>query len=154
MGDKLSDNALTFEAVKVALRQDSKGYCLVLSVHPNDVPEELFKLAIGSRAYVAYVPLDDNDQPLPVKDTTKGNKPRDEAQKAIALAGILCREVGFQRWLVNLYDKGGEISETHCKELLKEYLCIASRRELATDSMARDMLMKLAEDFRRSLSGG
>jgi DNA modification methylase len=34
-------NALQFEGLKVALKQDATGYVLTLKVHPNEIPEEL-----------------------------------------------------------------------------------------------------------------
>lgn len=32
-----------FEGVKVALKQDRTGYVLTLSIHPDDLPEEILR---------------------------------------------------------------------------------------------------------------
>ena len=39
--------ALQFEARKVALKQDRTGYVLTLSLHPDEIPEELLRDLLG-----------------------------------------------------------------------------------------------------------
>ena len=60
-----STDVLTFEAVKIAMRQDKNGHVLVLSIHPNDIPNELFSDWLGSRYYVSLVKLNDDETPVP-----------------------------------------------------------------------------------------
>jgi transposase len=47
---------LQFEGVKVALKQDKTGYVLNLSMHPDDVPEELLRDFVGARYQVVTNP--------------------------------------------------------------------------------------------------
>ena len=63
---------INFEAVKLTMRQDKHGFILTLSVHPEDVPESLFRHWVGSRYQVAMVQLDDNEEPVIPKEKTDG----------------------------------------------------------------------------------
>ena len=57
-------NALQFEAVKVALKQDRTGFVLTLSIHPDEAPEELLRDFVGARYGVAMVRIQDNETAL------------------------------------------------------------------------------------------
>ena len=39
--DTFQKATITFEGVKIAMRQDKNGYILTLAVHPSDVTESL-----------------------------------------------------------------------------------------------------------------
>ena len=41
-----------FEAVKVAIKQDKTGYVLTLSIHPDEIPEEVMRDFVGARYQV------------------------------------------------------------------------------------------------------
>ncbi len=47
--------ALQFEARKVALKQDRTGFILTLSLHPDEVPEEILRDFVGARYACAVV---------------------------------------------------------------------------------------------------
>jgi len=51
--------ALQFEARKVALKQDRTGYVLTISIHPDEIPEELLRDFVGSRYGCALVRIQD-----------------------------------------------------------------------------------------------
>ena len=53
-----------FEGVKVALKQDKTGYVLTLSIHPDDVPDEILRDFVGSRYQVVMVRLNSQEQPM------------------------------------------------------------------------------------------
>ena len=91
-----STDVLTFEAVKIAMRQDKNGHVLVLSIHPNDIPTELFSDWLGSRYYVSLVKLNDDETPVP-------RRIESENRKIVQQAGILCREKPFQEFLRSGY---------------------------------------------------
>lgn len=55
---------MNFEAVKVAIKQDKTGYILTLSVHPDEVPEELLRDFVGARYGVAMVRVNSDETPL------------------------------------------------------------------------------------------
>ena len=46
-------NALQFEAVKIALKQDKTGFVLTLNIHPDEIPDELMRDFVGARYGVA-----------------------------------------------------------------------------------------------------
>ena len=43
---------INFEAVKTSMMQDKNGTNIKLTIHPNDVPEQLHKDWVGSRYVV------------------------------------------------------------------------------------------------------
>ncbi len=57
-------NAMNFEAVKVAIKQDKTGYILTLSVHPDEVPEDLLRDFVGARYGVAMVRVNSDESPV------------------------------------------------------------------------------------------
>ena len=78
-------NALQFEGLKVALKQDATGYVLTLKVHPNEIPEELLRDFVGARYMVAMVRLNDDETAIPYQNRVKQ-------------AGMLCRNKVFFDW--------------------------------------------------------
>jgi hypothetical protein len=79
-------DALQFECTKVALRQDRNGYILTLSVHPDEIPNELLRDFVGSRYGVAMVRINDDETPKVYDNRLKK-------------AGMLGRTISFHRWL-------------------------------------------------------
>jgi len=69
------DMAMTFEAVQSYMRKDVKGVNLTLVIHPDDVPEDLFRQPTGSRYQVAMVLINDQEQPVMPKIKAEGQKP-------------------------------------------------------------------------------
>ena len=55
--------ALQFEARKIALKQDRTGYVLTLSLHPDEIPEELLRDFVGARYACALVRIQDDESP-------------------------------------------------------------------------------------------
>lgn len=130
-----------FEAVKIAMKQDRNGVMVTLAIHPNNVPPDLFADWVGSRYQVAMVRVGDNEEPLVPASVDAG-------RKAVARAGMLCRNEKFQQWLY----AGGyarEASEAEAITALHSELGVTSRHELATNRQARDRMDVLIEQFRR-----
>lgn len=141
--DNPRDAALHFEAVKVSMRQDSKGSYITLVIHPDQTPVDLFKAHPGSRFMVAMVALNDDDTPVKNKETT-------EAERAVQSAGMLCRNIQFQRWL-NQNGLTLGISEDDAIAGLK-YVCqIESRAELKTNPEALHRFQDLRQRFEDSI---
>ena len=69
-------------------------------------------------------------------------KIKGEGQKAVAQAGLLCREKSFWAYL-------GVFSEEQASIELKKRLEIVSRSKLATDKEARETFKELVDDFNR-----
>jgi hypothetical protein len=130
---------LNFEAIKIGLKQSKDGFVLTLAVHPDDIPDDLTRDFIGSRYQVVMVRLGDDDQPL----SREGEFPGDHAVK---MAGILCRDPDFWRWL-NDREMLMEKNEKACTEWLTSYLSIESRKELKTDTEARNLFNQLKRSF-------
>ena len=59
---------INFEAVKTSMIQDKNGTNIKLTIHPNDVPEQLHKDWVGSRYVVAMVKVNDDGTPEERKD--------------------------------------------------------------------------------------
>jgi len=130
---------LNFEGIKLGLKQSKDGFVLTLAVHPDDIPDELMRDFVGSRYQVVMVRLGDDDQPL----SREGEFPGDHAVK---MAGILCRDPEFWRWL-NDREMLMEKNEKACTEWLISYLSIESRKELKTDTEARNLFNQLKRSF-------
>ena len=130
---------INFEGIKLGLKQSKDGFVLTLAVHPDDIPDELMRDFVGSRYQVVMVRLGDDDQPL----SREGEFPGDHAVK---MAGILCRDPDFWRWL-NDREMLMEKNEKACTEWLISYLSIESRKELKTDTEARNLFNQLKRSF-------
>lgn len=111
-------NTSNFEAVKVAMKQDKTGYILTLSVHPDDVPEEIFRDFVGARYQIVAVRLNEDQTPYPRKNGV------------VSAAGMLCRNPMFWDWLVS-QNEITEKSEEQAIEALHRMCGIKSRKELS-----------------------
>ena len=139
MSDRPSDLAYKFEAIKVALRQDKGGFVLSLSIHPNDIPEDLVRDWVGSRYIIAMVPIGDDEKPVdkPAARAKLAPPMDSEGAEAVRMAGMLCREPSFQAWSGCIGD------EARTAEIMKLSINIESRAELGHDAAARSRF----EDF-------
>jgi len=130
---------IQFEGIKTGLRQSKDGFVLSVAIHPDEVPADLIRDFVGARYMVVMVRLGDDDQPM----NREGDFPGDTAVK---MAGIVCRDPEFWEWLFQkqaIFEK----NEAACKEWLHSYLGIESRKELKTDSSARDLFNQLKRTF-------
>lgn len=130
---------LQFEATKVALKQDKTGYVLTLSMHPDDIPEDLLRDFVGARYQVVMVRLDGNEQPMDRQEEFQG-------ERSIRIAGLLCRDKDFWQYL---YEDNQiiEANEKEATDWLRDYLNIPSRSELKTNHNARLMLDSLYREY-------
>ena len=130
---------INFEAVKVALKQNKDGFILTLCVHPDDIPDELMRDFVGAHYQVVMVRLNQDNMPM---DREK----EFEADRAVKIAAILCKEPEFWEFL----NDSGEIFECNEKEAtawLRDALNIKSRSELKTNVEARKKLEQLNKDY-------
>jgi hypothetical protein len=130
--------SIQFEGCKVALKQDKTGYVLTLSMHPDDIPEDLLRDFVGSRYMVVMVRIGENEQPLERKEH--------EWDKYVRIAGMLCKNPRFWKFL---YDESHimEESEKESTAWLRDYLNIPSRSDLKTNVQARDLLDQIQQEF-------
>lgn len=127
-----------FEAVKVALKQDKSGFVLTLSIHPDEVPEEILRDFVGARYQVVMVRLNSDERPM--------NREQDHGHDPVRMAGMLCRELAFHKFL---YD-GGHIfmaNEEEATNWLKEYLEVQSRTEIKDNPQAQQKLRGIYQEF-------
>ena len=139
-------NTVQCEVVKIAMAQDKNGHILKLSIHPNDLPKDLVLDPLGSRYVMVLARLNDQDEVVQPKEKSEG-------EKAVDIAGLLCRNERFIGWLV---DTGYSAARTQAGavEAIRMLCGIKSRAELATDSEARARFMELKSEFENALKKG
>jgi len=123
----------------MAMKQDRTGYVLTLSLHPDEVPDEILRDFVGARYQVVMVRLNGNDQPM--------IREQEYAPDPVKIAGILCRDVDFHRFLVEI----GNIQEANEKstiDWMRNELGIASRTELKNNADAARHLFAINEEFK------
>lgn len=63
MEEEKKIEGVSFEAVKTSMMQDKNGTNIKLTIHPNDVPQELHKDWVGSRYMVVMVKVNEDGTP-------------------------------------------------------------------------------------------
>jgi hypothetical protein len=126
-------NALQFEAVKVALKQDRTGFVLTLNIHPDEIPSELMRDFVGSRYGVAMVRINDDETGVQYDNRVKK-------------AGMLCRNREFQYWLKDTGHTTG-ITEEDAVAFMYEYCGIASRSELNGNAEAKAKFDEMVGEY-------
>jgi hypothetical protein len=131
-------NALQFECTKVALKQDRSGFVLTISIHPDEIPEELIRDFVGSRYGIAMVRIQDDETAQPVHNRVKKS-------------AILCRFRGFQEWLDEIGHRGisalGASAEEKAIEHIYEVCGISSRTELNGNQIAKDKFDEMEREY-------
>ena len=130
---------LQFEAVKVALKQDKTVYVLTLCMHPDEIPEDLLRDFVGARYQCVLVRLDGNEKPMVKEEEFAGDR-------AIRIAGLLCRDPKFWKYLYSqeqIFDEDAE----QATEWVRTYLDIPSRADLKTNAQAQKLLDKLHREY-------
>jgi len=125
--------ALQFEARKVAMKQDRTGFVLTLSIHPDELPEELIRDFVGARYGCALVRIQDDESPTPYVN---------RVQKA----GMLCRNPAFQEFIAERL-VGHSVNEDQAAAALCKQCGITSRSELNGNAKAQEMFDAIALDF-------
>ena len=126
-------NALQFEAVKVALKQDRTGFVLTLNIHPDEIPDELMRDFVGSRYGVALVRINDDETGVVYNNRVK-------------TAGMLCRGRDFQYFL-HEQNHIDSITEEDAISFLYEHCNIKSRSELNGNKESQLKFDKLVEEY-------
>lgn len=134
-----------FECVKIAIKQDKSGYVLTLSIHPDDISEDILRDFVGARYQAVFVRLNDDQTAFPrqaKKAPEKESQPPaaaaepDEGTRMVTKAGVLGRSPQFWDWLASL----GEViakNEADAAEAMHRILGVHSRSELATNTQAQ-----------------
>ena len=125
--------ALQFEARKVALKQDRTGYVLTLSLHPDEIPEELLRDFVGARYGCALVRIQDDESPTPYNNRVKQ-------------AGMLCRNPQFQRFIQKRF-AFAEADEETSASVICSVCNIESRSELNGNITAQHLFDELINEY-------
>lgn len=126
-------NALSFECRKVALKQDRTGFILTLSMHPDEIPEELLRDFVGARYMCALAKVDDNELPVNYSNRVK-------------TAGMICRLPLFQKWL-RQENSLTVHSEDDAVDALYNICGIKSRTELNGNINAQQQFDEMINDY-------
>lgn len=100
---------------------------LTLSLHPDEIPEELLRDFVGARYAIALVRIQDDESPTPYTN---------RVQKA----GMLCRSGDFQAWL-------GVDHEDEAANKLCEMCGIQSRSELNGNVKAQQLFDQIINSY-------
>jgi hypothetical protein len=122
-----------FEAIKVALKQDSSGFVLTLRIHPDEINEEIMRDFVGSRYAVAMARINDDETATHYENRVKK-------------AGMLCRTREFQVWLNELGHIEGK-TEEEAIDALYEICGISSRTELNGKSGAKERFDNMVNEY-------
>ena len=146
MTEWANKNTIQCEVVKIAMSQDKNGHILKLSIHPNDLPSDLVLDPLGSRYVMVLARLNDQDEVMQPKEKSDG-------EKAVDIAGKLCRNDRFVRWLFdnghsdgNSYDDAVSAVRTICG--------VQSRSEFRSNKTARDKFLELVATFEDEFKRG
>ena len=120
--------ALQFEARKVALKQDRTGFILTLSIHPDEIPEELLRDFVGARYGCALVRIQDDESATPYNNR-------------VQQAAILCKQQSFWDFL------GSPESEDEAAAALCKLLGVESRSELNGNKNAQEKFDDLIKRY-------
>lgn len=134
---------MKFEAIKTSMRQDGKGTYMVLTIHPDEVPLDLLAARPGTRYMVGMLQVNDHDEPVKGRDMSEGDR-------AVQSAGMLCRNIKFQKWMSHSGISFGT-SEDECIAGLKAYCEINSRSELKENREARQLFNEIKERFENEI---
>lgn len=126
-------NALSFECRKVALKQDRTGFILTLSMHPDEIPEELLRDFVGARYMCALAKVDDNELPVNYSNRVK-------------TAGMICRLPLFQKWL-RQENSLTVHNEDDAVDALYNICGIKSRTELNGNINAQQQFDEMINDY-------
>jgi hypothetical protein len=126
-------NAMEFEAVKVAMKQDRDGFILTLRIHPHDLPVEMIHDFVGARYGVAMARIQDDESATPYDNRVKR-------------AGMLCRTREFQFWLTETGHTAQKTEEDAIEALYT--LCgITSRTELNGNAAAKQKFDDMVNEY-------
>lgn len=132
---------VSFEAIKLALKQDRHGHVLTLIIHPNETPDELWRTPAGQRYGVALVRLD--EEAAAHADDKYG-------ERVFKMAMARCRDKPFQQWLANRPDAifpDGDDMEAATQEAVKLFLGIASMKEVRDNPVVRENFLELIRNY-------
>ena len=113
MNEWAERNTVQCEVVKIGLNQDKNGHILKVAIHPSELPKDLVLDPLGTRYVMVLARLNDQDEVVQPKE-------KSDADKAIDIAGLLCRDNRFISWMFD-HGHSPERTEEGAKEGVREY---------------------------------
>jgi hypothetical protein len=152
--EQLTDAAQAFEGSLMIMRKDKAGWVFGLGVHPNDAPNGILQSPLGTRFHCVLFRIDDDETIVIPEDVRKG-------KKAVAIAGEMCRQEGFQEFMgarhhrqwrddPNWPKAGPNYEEELAAFMLRKEIGIDSRSELLENEDAREKFKQIINDYRGS----
>lgn len=121
------------------MKQDRTGFVLTLSIHPDDLCEDIMRDFVGARYQIVMVRLTDDDTPM-VREQEYPSK------DIVRLAGVLCRDPLFHAFLVET-GQAFEEGEEAATAWLRNEVGIESRVELKTNQTAASQFRYIHQEF-------
>tara|TARA_R100001163_G_C5016900_1_gene160929 strand:+ start:492 stop:980 length:489 start_codon:yes stop_codon:yes gene_type:complete len=151
--DQWENAAQAFECSLMGLRKDKNGWVVLVSVHPDDVPNTLLDSPLGTRFQAVFFEVGDDEKPVELIEVKEG-------KKLLAEAGELCRKESFLNFLLDHRDqfglvpledwdhKDGQSGEDFAAMCLRRILGIESRSEIATSKDVQGEYKDLIQTYR------
>lgn len=139
-------NTIQCEVVKIAMTQDKNGHILKVAIHPSDLPKDLVLDPLGTRYVMVLARLNDQDEVVQPKEKSDGDK-------AVNIAGELCRDSRFISWMFD-YGHSPERSEAGAKQGVRDFCGVKSRADFRTNDEARRKFFELRDAFNAALKRG
>ena len=153
--------AIKIEAKKLRLNQGKDGWLLTLLLHPDDYNTDLAIAPIGAQFDVLMVKCDEETGAVPEAEVASeepaaGTTPPEKRQKTRAeLAGILCNDVRFQRWIFAQFDErpaegaSKEDLAANAADHVRSLCRVTSRAEFGRSDMAASRWASLYARYRQ-----
>ena len=139
-------NTVQCEIVKIGLTQDKNGHILKVAIHPSDLPKDLVLDPLGTRYVMVLVRLNDQDEVVQPKEKSDGDK-------AVDIAGLLCRNSRFISWMFD-YGHSPSRDEQGAIEGIRDFCGVKSRADFRTNDEARRKFFELRDAFDAALRRG
>lgn len=147
MPDTIRDKALQFEALVNNIKRSKArmNWYIELEIQGADMPPDLALAVPGTRFMMAAVMLG--------RETDEIEMPPEKARmkKALASAGLLCRNKDFQTWMVSKNYAIG-LDERVVAAAVCRICDIKSRSEIGESSDAADAFISLRSEFQMELN--
>lgn len=116
---------------------------MVISMNPDDTPEDIIRDHIGQLYKFKAVRINDENEYTHSDDVLQG-------KKAVQIAGVLSNDEDFRSWLC-VEGLADGFSEEEAAVAVRRYCGVASRAELKTDREARAKLYGLIDRFKDAM---
>lgn len=133
----MSPKPLSFEAVKLSLKQDRNGIVLTLAIHPNEMPADLWRSPTGQRYGVALVELNENELIREMEE---------EGARVYRMFNAKCRVKHFQVWVLQ-GEPWMDDREKNTREIIKSDIGVVSAKEIPYNQDAQRKFLEIVKRY-------